>query len=53
MELAESCYYTEKFERHLVWAGRVVLHDFRGGGLVSEKCYVCTLKIIGISLLMM
>lgn len=31
MELAESCYYTEKFERHLVWAGRVVLHDFRGG----------------------
>lgn len=52
MELAESCHYTEKFERYLVWVGRVVLHGFRGV-LVSEKCCVCTLKIVGISLLMM
>lgn len=29
-----------------------MLHGLRGF-LVSENCYVCTLKIIGISLLMM
>lgn len=52
MELAESCHYTEKFERYLVCVGRLVLHSF-SGFLVSQKCYICTLKIVGVSLLMM